>query len=103
VSERPTVKIADLAGKDGFIRGRTFEDRTIVGPAVLVVVSGGGMHDCSFPNAPVEQFVWLLPDHPVLGPIGLVDCTFRRCTFDGTVGFAGNAEFRAKVIADLAR
>jgi hypothetical protein len=69
------LKIADLADKDNMIRGR----------------------------GPWEQFVWLLPKHPVFGPIGLVGCTFRRCVFDPSVGLAVDEAYRETFLTDLTR
>lgn len=94
------VKIANFADGQNRIHGRVFEDRVIVGPAVLVLLRNNTIEECSFPG-PWEQFVWLLPDHAVFGPIGLEGCTFRRCRFDDTVGLAGDERLRQQVLDDV--
>lgn len=96
------LKIANLAALDNVISDQVIEDQVILGPAVLVPIGPVSIEECTLPG-PVEQFVWLLPPQRVFGPIGLQNCTFRRCTFLPSVGFAANEEFRRKVIGDLLR
>jgi hypothetical protein len=99
---REPVRIADLAARNNVIADQTFEDQVIVGPAVLVPIGPVNIEECTLPG-PVERFIWILPPQRVFGPIGIQNCTFRRCTFLPSVGFAANAAFREKVIGDLLR
>jgi hypothetical protein len=94
------VKIADLADGEGWVIGQTFEDCEIDGPAVLVPSDNITIEACKFPG-PFERFAWPLPDRPVFGPVGLRDCTFRRCTFTHRVGIASSEEFLNKLGLDL--
>lgn len=95
-----TFRIVDLA-TDGGIHGRTFEDCTIHGPAVLAPSNYAAFYDCEY-TCPPERFYWVrdsepskksiepLPDgHLVVGK-----CIFRRCRFIniGVIGTADNVQ-----------
>ncbi|MFN8559321.1 MAG: hypothetical protein U0531_18950 [Dehalococcoidia bacterium] len=81
--------ISELASDDGFIIGRTFEDCTIYGPAVILPVDHVTFENNTF-EAEREALFWEIPDdrEVVVGAIGLKSCVFRRCIFRG-VGIAG--------------
>jgi len=83
------VRITDHADVAGIVRGQTFEDKEIVGPAVLVPVGeGNNLSGCLFPS-PSESFLWETPAGlQKFGAVYLVDCTFHRCTFGPTIGLA---------------
>jgi len=84
-----SFRIVDLVGEDDLIMGRTFEDCTIYGPAVLAPLQGVSFEHDTFEGDPKALF-WEIPEGRVhvLGAIGLVNCTFHRCKFRG-IGFAG--------------
>jgi hypothetical protein len=87
------LRITDYVDKDGVVRGMTFEDKEIVGPAVLAPIGEGTrVSGCMFPHPP-SAFVWEIPAGTTkYGLVGLVDCTFHRCTFSATIGFAVDPE-----------
>jgi hypothetical protein len=101
MAKRELVRIADEA-QNSWIVGQTFEEKEIVGPAVLVPAGEFNFEDNAIPG-PIEHFVWLLPDHPIFGPIGVRDCTFRRCTFQPSVGIAGDQQLVERFLGDLLR
>jgi hypothetical protein len=83
------VRIVDCA-IDGYIRGKTFEDCKLYGPAVIAPI---GSHDISFLrcvfDAPPEMLFWDSNADRVVGPIGMESCTFNRCEFHN-IGFASS-------------
>ena len=74
------------------IRGKTFEDCTIHGPSLLVLLGAGILERCDYGGDENSMF-WEIAEVPVMaeGVIAVVDCVFRRCTFVG-IGFAGTQE-----------
>ena len=81
------VDILDV-GED-ILTGRTFENCTIYGPAVLAPLNQVAFEHNTF-EASQEALFWEIPEirNQMLGAIGLTDCTFRRCIFRG-IGIAG--------------
>ncbi len=73
------MRIAELAGADGAVRDRTFEDCEIVGPVALVGVGvDNRIIDCEYPGTP--DYLGQVPVGS--GPVVFViDCTLRRCRF----------------------
>jgi len=84
-----SFRIVDLVGRDDLITGRTFEDCTIYGPAVLAPLDRMTFEHNTF-EADAGAIFWLIPEERVhvMGAIGLTDCTFRRCVFR-RIGIAG--------------
>ena len=66
------------------IRGRTFENCTIYGPAILVSLSPSNvLANSGFDGTP-ESTIWVVDadERPQLsGAIGMIDCVFRNCRF----------------------
>lgn len=95
-----TFRIVDLAPNDDIIRGRTFEDCTIYGPAVLLPLDNVTLEDNTF-EADLEAFFWELPEERthVLGAVGLSECVFRRCIFR-RIGLAGTRNFIVSFVDD---
>jgi hypothetical protein len=97
-----SFRIVDLAEEiDPIIRGRTFEDCTIYGPAVVLPLDYITLEHNSFDGAP-EAVLWEIPDERavIIGAIGLIDCIFRRCRFQG-IGVAGKRPFIERFIKGL--
>lgn len=84
-----SFRLIDLVEEEPVIMGKTFEDCTIYGPAVLLPVERTIMEHNSF-NGTSEGIFWEIPDdrNYIIGAVGLVDCTFRRCNFHG-IGISG--------------
>lgn len=76
-----TLRIADLAREDNLIRGRTFEDCTIHGPAVLALINHVQLLGAEIRSHPDVFFIELPESRYVVGPIGLENCVFKNCTF----------------------
>lgn len=94
------VRLADMAVARPFVQGLVFENCMILGPAVVAMLNGGTLEGCSF-DSPPEALLWEVPaDTTKIGAIGLDDCTFVNCHFQG-VGFAGTPEFAEKFTAGL--
>lgn len=79
---RQRIRIEDLASPiDRTVRGKTFIDCEILGPAnVIVLVSGpgsGGFTTCVFNNCAGARFK---DDAPVPNAVTFIDCNFLRCT-----------------------
>ncbi|MGI9284350.1 MAG: TIR domain-containing protein [Pseudomonadales bacterium] len=98
---RPKViRIAEFAQETSVIAGRLFEDTTIRGPAVLLLLEHCSFIDCIFGMAgDIESIFWKPTDtnrafH--VGTIGLSRVTFRRCSFEG-VGITGSDEVLDKL------
>ncbi len=79
-----TLHIFDLARRRTTIKGKTFEDCDIHGPAVAAVLGGTDFMDCTFAEGvDHSSLVWHPePNRPsYVGAIGLEECIFRRCNF----------------------
>lgn len=89
-----SFRIVDLLPPDSdTISGRTFEDCTIYGPAVLIPILGVWFEQNSF-DSDLDALLWEIPDEraSVAGGIGLIDCTFKRCVLR-RIGIAGKPGF----------
>lgn len=74
------VRLTDLTVTDDVIRGVTFENCTLVGPAVVVVM-GGTLSGCVF-EGPTDALFWPIGTRRhVIGAVGLSDCTLVGCRF----------------------
>jgi hypothetical protein len=74
------IRIADLSLDQGVLRGRTFEDKVIVGPAMFVFSGAVTFDSCKFGGAREDVVVEVpVGRRRVVGAIGLKDCVFRRC------------------------
>jgi hypothetical protein len=88
---RPRIRIATRArDTDWMLEGEEFEDSDLIGPAVLFNMGGVTYEHCTLEGA-VEHGFWVAPEHPIIGVMGVRDCTFRRCTFRG-IGFVGSPD-----------
>jgi len=82
------VRLVDLVGVDSILRDQTFEDALIVGPAVIAPLERVTMQNCSFSGDENSLFIEVQPDRSVIGVIGLIATTFKRCRFEN-VGIIG--------------
>jgi hypothetical protein len=92
------VRISDLAVNNKVVE-RTFEDCHIYGPAVLVLSGVGVVVDCAI-EGPADTALLYPADSQkrVLGPIEIVNTSFKRCQFHG-VGFTGPRPLLDKLAA----
>jgi hypothetical protein len=79
-----------LIAHGGIIRSRTFDDCDIYGPAILAMTGVAQIHKCTF-NAVPEQVFIAVTQETVVGPILLIDCSFRDCRFYD-IGIIGNEQ-----------
>jgi len=89
-----SFRIVDFALDSDIIDGKTFEDCTIYGPAIIMPLESTTLAHNTFEADP-ETLFWIVPEDKlrVIGAIGLVNCTFRRCVFR-RIGVAGKRELR---------
>lgn len=72
------VRLPDLAVTSDLIEGVTFENCTLVGPAVIILL-GGTMQDTGF-DGEWDAVLWPLGERgQVVGAIGLVNCSLVGC------------------------
>ena len=76
------IRITDLTVNEDVLRGLTFENCQIVGPAVLILLGKTLVQDCNWEATP-ESMIWVVEDDrdSVTGAIGLEDCEFYGCRF----------------------
>jgi hypothetical protein len=79
----PKVKIGDCVDGEGVVRGRTFEDVQITGPAILVALgTDNRIVDCEIPYTPDQMAMVQFAGSVGGGPVVMVaGCTFRNCRF----------------------
>lgn len=82
-----TVRLADLTVVSDVIQDVTFENCSIIGPAV-VVLQDSTLTNCVF-NGTAEELFWDVGDRrSVLGVVAMVRCTIVGSSFQ-RIGFAG--------------
>ncbi len=88
-----SFRIVDLVDNEDILEGRTFEDCTIYGPAILIPLNDNTFSHNTFEADP-EALLWPIAEDRdrILGAIGLRRCTFLRCIFR-RIGLAGKQEF----------
>lgn len=97
-----TIRITDLATTSHVISDQEFINCLITGPAVLAPIQQTTISNCSL-SGPPDEILWPMPPTQsgrVFGAVGLVNCTFERCRFEG-IGFAGPAEFLEQMRSNL--
>lgn len=93
-----TLRLADLADERDLLIGWTFDDCTLVGPAVVVLVGDGTLSGCTLRGDPAGLF-WPLGDRDhVIGAIGLLECTITNCRLE-RIGIAYPPEQEAAIRA----
>lgn len=94
------VRIAELTVNTVVLKGLTFQNCRIIGPAVLVPLGEGSMNHCTFDveQGGTDAIFWeITPDREyVVGAVALVDCHFSSCTFV-SIGLAGPRDLREKL------
>lgn len=75
------VRLPDLTVTQDVLSGVTFENCTIIGPAVIALLGGVTLRGCSF-DGEAEAVLWPLGARQnVLGAIGLLNCVLVGCRF----------------------
>jgi hypothetical protein len=90
------VRIADLTVNTSMLDGYRFSNCRIIGPAVLALLDGVELISCGWDAPGLDAVFWEVPPTrgPVVGAVGVANCTFSNCTFT-LVGVAGPPELRA--------
>lgn len=88
-----TIRLCDfvVAGEKPIIEGKTFEECTLLGPAMVYLFGVSTVHNCSFDGGMDSLFIEVEADRVVIGVIGLKDCVFRKCRFRG-IGVIGPSD-----------
>ena len=74
------------------IRGKTFTDCVIEGPAVLAVMTGTTFDGCAMgTTSDMNNLLYKPQGQKLAGVVGVADCKFVRCRFV-QVGFTGSDE-----------
>jgi hypothetical protein len=78
------IYISDLARVESVISGKTFENVTFIGPAVVAFLDRTVVHSPYFVMAgPIDAYLLEVPDRTLMvGVIGFQDSTFRNCQFE---------------------
>jgi hypothetical protein len=93
------VRLSDLVDEITFvIKGKTYEDCDILGPAVVALSGVGTMDHVRFVTDDLDEVLWEVEPENArrLGVIGLDSCVFRRCRFIA-VGVAGTPELTERL------
>lgn len=98
----PLLAVHALNGGETVIRGKTFTDCIIEGPAVMALMTGVALENCNMGVTANSRSLLLQPlgDH-IIGAIGFADCRFERCRFV-QVGFTGSEPLLEQLAADVA-
>jgi hypothetical protein len=89
------VRLAELTVNTSIIEGLEFSNCRIIGPAILALLGGVTIVHCTWDAPGLDAVFWEVPPDrgPVVGVVGVVNCTFSNCTLEN-VGVAGPPELR---------
>jgi hypothetical protein len=97
----PLLGMHQLNTGDPVIRGKTFTDCMIEGPAVMALVDGVTFDGCNMGVANDPTSLFFKGQGPILiGVIGVADTRFVRCRFV-QVGFTGHTAMVDTMAAEL--
>jgi hypothetical protein len=97
----PLLASHQMNGGDPVIRGKTFTDCMIQGPAVIVALGGLSLDGCNLGIASKPENLMFRPmGDQIVGAISMADCSFIRCRF-AQVGFTGQDEGLQALIDSL--
>jgi len=83
------------------IRGKTFTDCVIEGPAVMAVMDGTTFESCTMGmTSDTANLLYKAQGKKLAGVVGMAECTFVRCRFV-QVGFTGTDEFVEQMRAGI--
>ena len=97
----PLLAVHHLNAGDGVVRGKTFTDCVIEGPALMAALEGVTLEGCNLGLATDPRSLFYKPQGPVLiGVVAFADTRFIRCRFV-QVGFTGQDAQIEQAMADL--
>ena len=89
----PLLAVHALNGGEATLRGKTFTDCVIEGPALVAAMGETTFDGCNMGVVTDARSLTYTPQGPLLvGAIGLEDCRFVRCRFVH-IGFTGAPAF----------
>lgn len=89
----PLLAMHLLNAGEPVVRGKTFTDCVIQGPALVAVLKGTTFDGCTMGSASDPRSMLFAPQGPhLVGAIGLQDCRFVRCRFVD-VAYTGSQQF----------
>lgn len=98
----PLLAVHQLNAGEPVLRGKTFTDCVIEGPALAAILDGCAFDGCNMGMVTEPASLFFKPRGPIaVGAIGLAECRFLRCTFR-QVGFVSSDDFEASMIASMA-
>lgn len=97
----PLLAVHQLNAQEPIIRGKTFTDCLIEGPALVAVLEGSAFDGCNMGVVSDSRSLFFKPEGPfAVGAVGLAECRFVRCTFR-QVGFIAGEPFMSDMIASM--
>jgi hypothetical protein len=97
----PLLAVYHLNVGQPLIRGRTFTECVIEGPALVALMDGVSFEGCNMGLATDPASLFYKPQGPVLiGTVAFADTKFIRCRFV-QVAFTGHTESIDQMAADL--
>ncbi|WP_428151004.1 hypothetical protein [Brevundimonas sp.] len=97
----PMLGVYHLNAGEPLIRGKTFTECVIEGPALLAIIDGVTFEGCNMGVATDPSSLFYQPKGPVLiGAVAFSDTRFIRCRFV-QVAFTGHVESIDQMAADL--
>ena len=97
----PLLSVHSLNAGDTIIRGKTFTECLIEGPALMAIVEGVTFEGCNMGVASDPKSLFYKGQGPVLvGTTAVADTKFARCRFV-QVGFTGRVDTLDGMAADL--
>lgn len=99
----PLLAVHTLNAGEPVIKGKTFTDCVIQGPALVAVLPGTTFDSCNMGAASDPTSMLYAPKGPQLvGAIGLEACSFVRCRFV-QIAYTGSDAFLASMSETLTR
>ncbi|WP_122464459.1 MULTISPECIES: hypothetical protein [Brevundimonas] len=89
----PLLAVHTLNAGEPVIKGKTFTDCVIEGPALVAVLQGTTFEGCDMGASSDAKSLLFTPHGPrLVGAIGLQDCKFVRCRFR-QIAYTGSPAF----------
>ncbi len=89
------IRIAELTVNSSLLEDLEFSNCRIIGPAILALLNNVTLAGCGWEGPGLDAIFWeVSPERgPVIGAVGVKNCTFSNCTFE-QVGVAGPPDLR---------
>lgn len=96
------IRIAELTVNTSLIEDSEFVNCRIIGPAILGLLGGVTISYSTWVSPSLDAMFWPVPPerNPVIGVVGVRNCTFSNCRFE-EIGVAAPPEMRAQFEAGI--